>query len=329
MDNVKSIEDLFESFVKDSHKPGELTMPLISPWSVKRLADILHVDIIKEPYQVPNIKGFLRTFSLQYRMDTKIAAEEVKACLEVLADERQKSQVDPDMFPQRDLDAIFKLDGDQIYCTECGLVATRYCTSCQDCLCKPCCERLHLRGKRASHVINKILPCFLCATKPSRLQCTFDFNTYCTDCYSRKHAKTLPANLDLRPLRIDYSINNNSCNITSGPCSLKHSLASKISGGRFLGDPVSNEQRTLMNTNTVSRGWHPFLDSSGLVYFYNFQTQESMRRPNSLLQDTEAAAGSNQVEVSVKRIVFTTGPKLIAEYLTKAQTEALANILEG
>jgi hypothetical protein len=54
-----------------------------------------------------------------------------------------------------------------------------------------------------------------------------------------------------------------------------------------------------------------------------------MRRPNSLLQDTEAAAGSNQVEVSVKRIVFTTGPKLIAEYLTKAQTEALANILEG
>ena len=80
-------------------------------------------------------------------------------------------------------------------------------------------------------------------------------------------------------------------------------------------------------SETFSRFWHPFLDSSGLVYFYNFQTQESMRRPDSLLNHKEITVVSKETDEAIKRIMFETGPKVLDDTLSKAQIEALASNL--
>jgi hypothetical protein len=80
--------------------------------------------------------------------------------------------------------------------------------------------------------------------------------------------------------------------------------------------------------DSFSHLWHPFLDSSGLVYYYNFQTQESMRRPNSLLNQKETKDGSQQTDAAVKRIMFESGPKILDDCLSKAQAEALASNLQ-
>merc|ERR1719355_178346 len=97
----------------------------------------------------------------------------------------------------------------QVYCTgsmeRCGSVASCYCPQCGDCFCEECFEKLHAKGNRSQHEANNIIPCVLCQTMPAKLQCTYTFGSYCQQCYSQKHCKSLPKFLDLKPLRIDYT----------------------------------------------------------------------------------------------------------------------------
>jgi len=325
MEIVKPIEQIFESFLEDNHKPGDLSMPLVSPRSIKRLADILNVNLIKEGYQVPNLKSFLKTFSLQYRMDKKITAEEITTCLELVQEEREKHLGNPESFPQKDLDAIFKLEGDQLYCIECGLCATKYCTNCEDCLCEQCATILHAKGKRHSHFINSIIPCNMCSMRPSRLQCTYDFKSYCMDCYTRKHAGTLPTGFDFKPLRIDYSLIPSE-SLSTEPLTIRRSLALTL-----LNEPILNVDQSRGDDEArhpLGDAWHPFTDASGLVYYYNFDSQESMRRPYCVQAlGFAGSADPMQREAAIKRIIFQRGPKVLDDTLTKAQLGILSNAL--
>lgn len=92
----------------------------------------------------------------------------------------------------------------QLYCVECQVLATNFCPQCEDLFCEQCYERLHSRGNRQLHRPNHLIPCCLCRSFPAKLQCTYTYGNYCLECYSRKHVKTIPKYLDMKPLKIDY-----------------------------------------------------------------------------------------------------------------------------
>jgi hypothetical protein len=106
------------------------------------------------------------------------------------------------------------------------------------------------------------------------LQCTYTFKTFCRNCFSKRHAKTLPTHiLDLLPVRIDYTLGFN----TPDPSSLQEELISEISVA--VRPSLAPDPGSALPMNP-GEDWHPFIDSSGVLYYYNFRTQESMRRPN-------------------------------------------------
>lgn len=178
-------------------------MPLVSPKMVKTLGEILGCDLVEEPFMVRTIKTFLKAFSQMYH-EGELDTQEVKWCLEIVENERAKHAVAKQIPHEADPTEQLDSGGGQVYCIECGAVATCYCPECGDCFCDDDFKRLHARGSRAQHEPNTFIPCFICKVNPAKLQCTYTRGKYCSDCYTRKHAKTLPKFLDLKPLRIDY-----------------------------------------------------------------------------------------------------------------------------
>merc|ERR1712187_716728 len=79
-----------------------------------------------------------------------------------------------------------------------------YCPECGDCMCLQCFEKLHAKGNRKNHEPNQFIKCAICKVNPAKLQCTYTRGKYCIDPYQKKHAKTLPKFLELKPLKIDY-----------------------------------------------------------------------------------------------------------------------------
>ena len=335
MDRVREqIQELFEIFLTESHRPGDISSPLVSPWAVKRMAEILGVDIVDEYYQVPNIKTFLKTFLLQYRLEEGINPEEIDSCREMVSHERAKhKQPSESSDPHPYHEEISKMNSAQLYCIECGLVGTRFCVSCKDCFCTECCDRIHAKGNRSLHHVNKIIPCTLCRTRPSRLQCTYSFNTFCTECYSSKHVKTIPTNmLDLRPVRIDYTLGFNTKSPGKGRMSLGEELAGSMGAGApiamhslknsrllAIGEPDSqieldaSSSFTAPTTASLPHDWHPFLDSSGVRYYYNFKTQESMRRagPGVIPDPTIEEVKRSRTENAIRKIIFDSGATVL------------------
>merc|ERR1719277_95654 len=165
------------SYEAESQTDVQSQMPLVSPKYVKTLGDILGGEL-----------------------DT----QEVKWCLEIVENERAKSAVAKQMIYESDPAEQLDSGSGQLFCIECGTVATCYCPECGDCLCEQCFERLHARGNRARHEPNHFILCAICKTNPAKLQCTYTRGKYCVDCYTKRHAKTLPKFLDLKPLKIDY-----------------------------------------------------------------------------------------------------------------------------
>ncbi len=275
----------------------ERSQPVVSPSSVRRMSEILNVDLSEEPYQVTNIKTFLKTFMMQIRIDGRIAPDEVESCFHMIEDERLKRKLT--------LADLEKIDvscdkSAQIYCSECGRHATHFCVNCSDAFCSDCGPRMHSKGQRASHHINKLLPCQFCRNLPARFLCTYSFRVYCTGCMSRQTKPGLPAEiLRLTPLRINYT----SCHTSKDAPALLGELLSM--------SPRFSDREKTEDSSLDLRNWHPFIDASGAPYYYNFKTQESMRRISKPPESVKESAANDLAEQAIRKVLYARGPKYI------------------
>ena len=277
------LEEFFDSFVKETNPSSDTsTVILISPWTVKRLGEILGVNVAQEGNQVPNLKTFLRVFPLQFRVEQGIKPEEIESSLDMILQERIKQREGSRGSNTKGSETL------QTSCVECGVEGERYCVDCNEASCLDCCGRLHAKGNRAKHTLNKIIPCSLCRRSCARLLCTYTFRSFCIDCYRRRHLKTIPHEmLDLRPLEIDYTLRKTTPHVPSLTDEIIETAgepASPIAPG-FKRVLAPGEPEPLIEPSTVGKDWHPFLDSSGVIYYYNFVTQESMRRASTGIQE--------------------------------------------
>ena len=316
-------QNIQEFFSKISEFPtGSIPKPLVCPEYVQRMSEILSIDIVKEPYQVPNIKTFLKTFVLQCRLEESLNPDEIQSCIDMV--QQQRSKIGKLLEEKPPLDPTQpQPNSRQIFCVDCGMNATRFCIGCRDLLCTECSDRIHAKGNRSLHRINKIIPCALCLGAPSRLMCTFSFKTFCNECFHFRHVKTIPSSLlDLKPVRIDYTLDHHTPNLTALAKPLHGVLndyvsmfpetgtagveARRLANGERL--PAEDLKESLSFTAGIpinlSMDWHPFIDSSGIRYFYNFRTQESMRRASSGLLKTFAREEEmNKLELVTNQLV--------------------------
>jgi len=157
----------------------------------------------------------------------------------------------------------------QFKCIECRLTATCYCPECGDCMCESCFEGLHKKGNRVQHEPNHFILCAMCKVMPAKLQCTYTRGKYCVECYQNKHARTLPKFLDLKPLKIDYKQNLRDSN----------SLAEQANCTVIIPEDKETFSKSAPLETRLCGKWHAFYDLRGVKYYYNFDTQESLRRP--------------------------------------------------
>jgi len=214
----------------------------------------------------------------------ELDTQEVKWCLEIVENERAKSTVAKQMVYESDPADLLDSGAGQLFCIECGTVATCYCPECGDCLCEQCFERLHARGNRSRHEPNHFILCAICKTNPAKLQCTYTRGKYCVDCYTKKHAKTLPKFLDLKPLKIDYRRSAKADRLADAPPG-SAVVAAEEAVETLDVDPEVKEtfSKPAPLETTLGEKWHAFYDLRGVKYYYNFETQESMRRPQDEL----------------------------------------------
>lgn len=306
------------SYEAESQTDVQAQMPLVSPKYVKVLGEILDCNLIEQPFMVRTLKTFLKAFSQMYH-DGELDTQEVTFCLDIVKNERAKNSV----AKQLSLDDAGDKDTDiagtgQMYCIECfhneGNVAHLYCPECGDCLCMSCFERLHAKGNRAAHEPNHFIPCVMCKTMPAKLQCTYTRGKYCTDCYYRKHAKTLPKFLDLKPLKIDYK---RSAKLDKEQKARKE--GAPVESGMTIVDPEAKDtfSKPAPLETTLGEKWHAFYDLRGVKYYYNFETQESMRRPQDeliLFQAPEDASKAAERKEVLQKLALSKEPRLMPQW---------------
>lgn len=271
--------------------------PLICPKFVQSLAEILEIDLVEEPYMVRTLKTFLKAFSQQYRYEQELEVQEIKYCIEIVDNERTKWAIAKELAGKNEVtQAICASNHQKIYCveatdrdeeerpTDCELVAAVYCPDCNDCMCQDCFSRLHQRGNRMLHKPNHIIFCGLCREMPAKLQCTYTFGSYCAECYSKKHVKTLPKFLSLNPVPIDYAskaVKTTVLHAPIGPVAPERPRRVIATGEADAAQDVYEGFSFCAPMETqLGEKWHAFYDLSGIKYFYNFETLEIMRRPN-------------------------------------------------
>jgi len=307
------------SYEAESQTDVQAQMPLVSPKYVKILGEILDCELVSEPFMVRTLKTFLKAFSQMYH-DGELDTQEVMYCLDIVKNERAKAAVAKQLGvdPATDLDAGDIVGQGQMYCVEClhteANVAHLYCPECGDSLCLSCFEKLHAKGHRATHEPNHFILCVMCKTMPAKLQCTYTRGKYCSDCYNRKHAKTLPKFLDLKPLKIDYK---RSAKLEREEKARKEGKQSE--SPLTVVDPEAKEtfSKPAPLETTLGEKWHAFYDLRGVKYYYNFETQESMRRPQDDLmiqeEPEDTAAAAQQMEVLMK-LALSKEPRLMPQW---------------
>jgi len=262
---------------------------------------------------------FLKAFSQQYRLEEDLDVQEIKWCRKIVDNERQKHKIAQELPPEDEQsEAIKPTVHAQLYCVECGVIATCYCNQCSDCLCEECFDRIHAKGNRRAHAPAYLIPCSLCQVFPAKLQCTYSFGNFCHECYARKHVKTLPRFLDLKPVKIDYTLEN--------PL---QSFKGKAAGGNGSpskaknGAPQSTEQQ-------LGPTWHAFYDLRGIKYFYNFETQESLRRPGDemTVEDLDEDPNSHRA-LTLQALAQNKMAKRLQFYSTKATDEQLKKLAKA
>ncbi|CAL1152168.1 unnamed protein product [Cladocopium goreaui] len=204
------------------------------------------------------------------------------------------------------------------YCVEClhteANVAHLYCPECGDSLCLNCFEKLHAKGHRATHEPNHFILCVMCKVMPAKLQCTYTRGKYCSDCYHRKHAKTLPKFLDLKPLKIDYK---RSAKLEREEKARKE--GKQLESPLTIIDPEAKEtfSKPAPLETTLGEKWHAFYDLRGVKYYYNFETQESMRRPQDDLviqEEPEDTAFAAQRKEILMKMALSKEPRLMPQW---------------
>jgi len=304
------------SYEAESQTDVQSQMPLVSPKYVKTLGEILGCDLHDEPFMVRTLKTFLKAFSQMYH-EGELDTQEVKWCLEIVENERAKSSVAKQLSLEMDPNqGAVDLNGQgQMYCIECGTVASCYCPECGDCLCEPCFERLHAKGNRSAHEPNHFILCVMCKVMPAKLQCTYTRGKYCTDCYHRKHAKTLPKFLDLKPLKIDYKRSAKLDRLKKA----KERGEFVPDSGMTIVDPEAKDSfsKPAPLETTLGEKWHAFYDLRGVKYYYNFETQESMRRPQDDLVKYEAPEDQSSVNAKnevLQKLARSKEPRLLPSW---------------
>ena len=226
---------------------GCIKDPLVTPDSIKAVANIFRVDVVSETALVPVLKFFLKLMHRQYNTDEGIDISDISQLCNRIDSERRsaRSSILCESF------SITVSDKGFVFCSNCSLVATGHCPQCGDSLCTDCSETIHARGRRSEHIVKKFIVCSVCKSLPSMSQCSYTYGFYCKVCYLN-HAKSLPRYLDLKSIDVDYG-----------------------------------EQKTSRVRGNIERDgtWHPFSDIRGVVYYYNFGTDESMRRTRIGMRD--------------------------------------------
>lgn len=319
------------SYEAESQTDVQAQMPLVSPKYVKILGEILDCELVSEPFMVRTLKTFLKAFSQMYH-DGELDSQEVMYCLDIVKNERAKAAVAKQLGvdPATDLDAGDIVGQGQMYCVEClhteANVAHLYCPECGDSLCLSCFEKLHAKGHRATHEPNHFILCVMCKTMPAKLQCTYTRGKYCSDCYNRKHAKTLPKFLDLKPLKIDYK---RSAKLEREEKARKEGKQSE--SPLTVVDPEETFSKPAPLETTLGEKWHAFYDLRGVKYYYNFETQESMRRPQDDLmiqeEPEDTAAAAQRTEVLMK-LALSKEPRLMPQWEEGKEADRSKGIMD-
>lgn len=266
-------------------------MPLISPKYVKILSEILGINLLVEPYMVRTLKRFLQCFSQQYH-EGELDTEEVKACLEIVENERKKFiEVTVDMkFEEDPAAALDKAQPGRMYCVQCTTnQAACYCPECGDCFCDDCFGALHRKGNRAFHKPNYFIPCSLCPPEdsdPAMLQCTYSHDFFCVDCYTRKWQRNIPRYLDLKPLKVDYKRSEKEDDFGNLP---------EVKEAIMVPEDKEMFSKCAPVETKLGDKWHAFYDLRGVKYYYNFESQEPLRRPQDDLVTAADEANEEQV----------------------------------
>eukprot|EP00913_Durusdinium_trenchii_P025436 g23880.t1 len=123
---------------------------------------------------------------------------------------------------------------------------------------------------------------------PAKLQCTYTRGKYCSDCYHRKHAKTLPKFLDLKPLKIDYK---RSAKLEREEKARKE--GKQVESTFTILDPEAKEtfSKAAPLETTLGEKWHAFYDLRGVKYYYNFETQDRRRLHGSVMCHVSCRSG--------------------------------------
>jgi len=252
--------------------------PLLSPKYIQVLAQIFRVDLHREPELVRTLKIFLKAFSQQYRLEDELSDQEIRWSVEIIENERKKLEMQAELKAHNELfglndqgetaeavaareknDPIHPLVHGQVWCVECSKLGTCFCIGCQDAFCEECFLRIHEKGQRRKHAFNYLSPCSLCQVYPAKLQCTYSFGLFCHECYARKHVKTLPKFLDLKPVKVDYRVPGG--------------------GGGWQKNRPEVKPPKPDSVTPLGADWHSFFDPRGKEYYHNFGTGEYGRRP--------------------------------------------------
>jgi hypothetical protein len=265
------------SYEADCATNFEEQQPLLSPKYIQIMAQIFKVDLNAEPELVRTLKIFIKAFSQQYRLEDELSDQEIRWSVEIIENERKKLEMQAELKKHNELyglnemgetaDAVARREAEdpinplvhaQVFCVECSKLGTCFCINCQDSFCEECFLRIHEKGQRRKHEFNYLSPCALCQVFPAKLQCTYSFGLFCHECYARKHVKTLPKFLDLKPVKVDYRVSGG--------------------GGGWQKNPEKVKPRPDIKA-TLSADWHSFFDTRGREYHHNFGTGEFGRHP--------------------------------------------------
>ncbi|KAF4656014.1 hypothetical protein FOZ61_007243, partial [Perkinsus olseni] len=294
--------------------PGAEAEPLISPSQLRKLGTIFGVDLAKEGHLVRVLKRFLKIFAEEYQQRNDISKSQVIICVDTLSTETERWEVLKDNWEDalsggrnHNID-IPALANGEVACVECpDKPALSYCLECRDHTCLDCFNKLHRKGHRSRHAVFKLVRCSLCESMPARLRCQVTNKSFCHDCYAMKHIHTLSAlEKEMRPTLIDYvslkadvlgKASQGDVELTetgalaerqynAGTLGIRRSKRSvdntdRDGKGVFLMDTSrsdDDEEEDLLTSSILGSYWHPFYDSTGIMYYYNFTTGEKMRR---------------------------------------------------
>ena len=242
---------------------GELGTVVISPENVERLAKIfMNEHVAEKPNAVRALREYLKIFTKQIREFGQVSEKTVEECLDAVTGKERIGNSSLD-YPEGDLK---RFTTGSVVCVDCHEIATRFCADCRDHFCRSCENRMHSKGKRSSHSVLRLEICSSCDRKPGKVRRAG--SAFCHQCYVDKVLKEIPIEERVQPPeRIDY-------------CKQLRNLE------------ISARQKIF---HKPEKEWHAFFDADGKVFYYNFKTQERMRREPTGRTQTHT---QSQAEVS-------------------------------